>query len=126
MFIDLQLRLAAQPADTTSSSHCINNSVVRCMEQQKKGDQNCVYMDIYERGEPEMQYLSARATRVKQAHTMVTPTEQQREPRLALLPSTATTPINAVVLDFTHMNEQGLHRVHAPAGRRRQFRRLVR
>ena len=85
-----------------------------------------VYMDIYERGEPEMQYLSAHATRVQEPHTMVTPTEQRHEPRLALVSSMATTPINVVVLDFTHTNEQGLHRFHAPAGRRRQFHRLVR
>ena len=46
--VQAQPRLAAQPADTTPSSHCINDLVVRYMEQQKKGEQNCIYGHLWE------------------------------------------------------------------------------
>ena len=112
MFNDLQLWLAAQPTDTAPNAHTASTTLLlHYMEQQKRGSELCAWKSV--RHEPGMQYLSARTTRVQR---LMTPVEQRREPRPALLQSTETAPISAIVLDHHAHAVATVHLRESPRG----------
>ena len=81
------------------------------MEQQKRGSELCAWTSVTY--EPGMKYLSARATRVQR---LMTPVEQRREPRPAVLQSTETAPIGAIVLDPHAHDVATVHLRESPGG----------